>query len=328
MPNNRHQQNSSHYPGLDFAKFFMAICVVLIHIRGLNSGWSPGETANYIIALAVPFFFICSGFLLANKIQRNAPEDKAAIIKGYAMRIWRMFLCWIAIYIPLSLWSHFAMPTEDTFVHFAFVQIRSALLLGSISYSYPTWYLYSLAIGTSAFYLFVRRNLSPVPLFIIGLAGILMEFLTINYKFGYLIDNGMVSLSTMTRGAGYMFIGYWLAYHRSAINTGLSLAGIIISILLWYLNLPYWQLAGSIAVFCPAYLCKSQTGASAARWMREESQWIYLLHMYVLTPLFYFHPYSSPWIMFAIATPVCIALSQIMISLSRSEHGRFLKKLV
>ena len=57
--------NAKHIPSVDLVKFIMAIFVVAIHtlqpfIATLPIVWS--KILNFLIGLAVPFFFVTSGF--------------------------------------------------------------------------------------------------------------------------------------------------------------------------------------------------------------------------------------------------------------------------
>lgn len=52
-----------NYPNLDLMKFFMALFVVEIHTRPLKGFYFAETVIEGIDVLAVPFFFLASGFL-------------------------------------------------------------------------------------------------------------------------------------------------------------------------------------------------------------------------------------------------------------------------
>jgi peptidoglycan/LPS O-acetylase OafA/YrhL len=54
--------------------------------------------------MAVPFFFIASGFLLAKKLQLPLhKEENIDIIKKYLIRIVKLYLIWNIIYLLLAI---------------------------------------------------------------------------------------------------------------------------------------------------------------------------------------------------------------------------------
>lgn len=71
----------SHYNGIDICKFICSILVVAIHIPVVNAPMTV-ELSNVSVfvntvlqqamcRIAVPFFFVCSGFFLYKKCQNK-----------------------------------------------------------------------------------------------------------------------------------------------------------------------------------------------------------------------------------------------------------------
>ena len=60
------------YKSVDCAKFFFCLCIVFLHtgaVQSLKIDASEWMITQYILRLAVPFFFITSGFFLGNKLR-------------------------------------------------------------------------------------------------------------------------------------------------------------------------------------------------------------------------------------------------------------------
>ncbi len=57
------------YTGIDLGKYFFACTIPLFHIAGRPV--ALGYVSEYISRLAVPFFFIVSGFFLSNSITKK-----------------------------------------------------------------------------------------------------------------------------------------------------------------------------------------------------------------------------------------------------------------
>lgn len=62
--------SKAQYLSVDIVKFIMAILVVGIHCNGIGYGQYP-HWLDFINKLAVPFFFVTTGFLIQRKISNT-----------------------------------------------------------------------------------------------------------------------------------------------------------------------------------------------------------------------------------------------------------------
>ncbi len=87
----------SNYAALDYLKFFCAILVVVIHINPFNIfGSAIGfYTVNTLPRIAVPVFFMISGYFLFSKL------DNREKIKQYSIKVIRLYAVYTLIYLPL-----------------------------------------------------------------------------------------------------------------------------------------------------------------------------------------------------------------------------------
>lgn len=322
------QHSAPTYAGLDVMKFIMALCVVMIHVIAFNPGWTPGPVVEYMILLAVPFFFVASGFLLQHKIYRVGQENSAQVVSGYAKRIWKMYVCWIIIYLPLSMIGKAWEVESHTWGQYVFIQMRSALMLGEVSYSYPTWFLYSLGFAVAFLYVFIKKRLPLWVLFVVGIGGIGLQYLSYHLELTSTIANSFHSLSRITLGSAYVLIGMMLRCHQHMIRAISVWAALVVSVAMYAMGLPFSELVGSYAIFGIASMIKVKTRESLFLLARGESLWIFLIHMYILTPLVWSGTFSNPWAQFAVASMVSILLSGVLYLWSQRESGRMLKKLV
>ncbi|MBO5907600.1 MAG: acyltransferase [Clostridia bacterium] len=88
------------YKSLDLAKFVSAILIIILHTAPfatysnvLNFGFR-----NIITVIAVPFFFLTSGFLAFKKIDSLEKGKRNAYVFQYLKRITVMYLIWTAVY--------------------------------------------------------------------------------------------------------------------------------------------------------------------------------------------------------------------------------------
>lgn len=90
------------YAGLNIGKFIMAFVVVAIHSR--NATYSYGQYPSIILwltTLAVPFFFVTSGFLLARKLEKfSSVSEKENVLLD---RSKQMFGCFSHGLLSISL---------------------------------------------------------------------------------------------------------------------------------------------------------------------------------------------------------------------------------
>lgn len=87
------------YGALDLAKFIAAILIIVLHTHPFSSYSSVLDFGfrSVITVIAVPFFFITSGFLFCSKL--NAlNEEKSNYFKRYIKRLGIVYLLWSAIY--------------------------------------------------------------------------------------------------------------------------------------------------------------------------------------------------------------------------------------
>ena len=89
--------------GIDLIKFLCSIMVFMVHIpffTSLNS--VPAKFLDFglrhcICRIAVPFYFVCSGYFLFRKMPLYDPD--AEIIKNYCFRILRLIATWLILLI-------------------------------------------------------------------------------------------------------------------------------------------------------------------------------------------------------------------------------------
>lgn len=89
-------KNIKNYDGLDVLKLILAISVVAIHSKALP--------VYFFGRLAVPFFFITTGFFIFKKINSSRMNDHASVISRQLVRLGRMILFWTVLFIPITLY--------------------------------------------------------------------------------------------------------------------------------------------------------------------------------------------------------------------------------
>lgn len=137
-----------NYPGIDVIKFIMAFAVVSIHAPEYL--WPEArvypEFFRWFIRLAVPFFFIVSGFLIQGKLDTmNGIEEQSTYLRKRSLHIFRIWCVWLLIYLPLTVWGnlHSNAPVSEIVRNY----FENVVFTGRSLYAQPLWFLYSMAIA-------------------------------------------------------------------------------------------------------------------------------------------------------------------------------------
>lgn len=149
-----------HYYSIDIAKLVCALLVVGVHVNVVDdfTGQVSFIIKSFIYNLLVPFFFICSGYFFYQGFKKNKDY-----YKKYIGRIFKIYLCWTAIYMPIILLTY--LTNNRGFILDFLIFIRNFIFAGS---TYHLWYLISLIYSIYIVSVFLRKNKFKV-LFLLAL---------------------------------------------------------------------------------------------------------------------------------------------------------------
>ncbi len=150
----------TRYKGIDLVKVLMAFVVVSIH----TTAWP----LLGIREVAVPYFFLVSGFFLFRKMTGNREEDLTSI-RTWTLKVIWLYLIWTAIYLPFTVYGCIqdGLSWKQALTVFA----RNLVFVGENFLSWPLWYLLSMIWGGVIFY-FLRAL--KVPIWGMLLVGIIL----------------------------------------------------------------------------------------------------------------------------------------------------------
>jgi peptidoglycan/LPS O-acetylase OafA/YrhL len=150
--------NRKTYVGIDIWKFIMAFAVVAIHSRNQTYAFGQySECVTWFISLAVPFFFIVSGFLLAQKLEKiDDVSEKRAVLLARSKQMCRLYISWLIVYLPITVY----LTLENGKVWYKAIAsyLSQALFYGQSAYAWPLWYIYSMAIVCYLLYKFFYKS--------------------------------------------------------------------------------------------------------------------------------------------------------------------------
>ncbi len=160
---------SRRYNAIDFWKLIMAFFVVSLHIRPLeNCGvYVVNKFYDVFAAMAVPFFFLAAGFLLAQKMgyPMNG-EDNRGVILDYLKKILKLYIIWSVVYLPLAVIHYIAENRSP--ITSAVAYVRGLLFVGEHYNSWHLWYLLSTVYALVFVLLLLKKNQSIERIAVIG----------------------------------------------------------------------------------------------------------------------------------------------------------------
>ena len=292
---------------IDVWKFIMAIAVIAIHTRPLLELKDANISTCFALFtnMAVPFFFMTSGYLMWNKIGGVSRDERYGTLCTRAKSVGKMYAIWTIIYFPLALMPYTMVNVQEyekiSPIKFIIYYVRGVILRGQNYNSYPLWYLLSLFYIILLLVALEKLHLSDKwKLFILIIVGIIGNIITglVQIKTSntlLLMIKKAVTTSILDgrllSGALYIAVGIIVAKKRkthpknSIINTILMVGGVIIGFIV---NLQISNIWGSMvcSIFSSVCFFIAIEGINLsdqiiyAR-LRSISTTMYLTHMYV-----------------------------------------------
>ena len=278
---------------IDIMKLCMAMIVIAIHTNPeiiIGNDYCR-EAINSIYKVAVPYFFMASGFLLFRKIQFPliTIEDKSRVRK-YIVKIARMYLVWTLLYLPFTIWGF--IKDGIPFLKSVFIFIRNVLFVGENYCSWPLWYLLALLVAVLILYLFSSLKLKlwhtlfvAILLYSVGLFleycrqhGLMTDVTRLYYSVFNTTRNGFFV------GLLYVVLGLLTTYMRP-LNKKVLLAGGCVGILIGFagtiMNYPFAEVLLSYSLFIVTLQIPIQSlSVDMCVNLRYLSTIVYFIHMY------------------------------------------------
>lgn len=229
-----------NYNSIDLFKFVCAILIIIAHTAPFSSYSKPLSFGfrNIICVIAVPFFFISSGFIFFKKIDGIDDEStKKEYLKKHLGRLIIMYCLWSLIYLPFVIYKWCLNGFQWEYV---LEYIKDFFFEGS----YQTiWFLPALIVGTLLVYL-LHKKLSYKKIFLISLPIYLFTLLGSSY-YGITIRIPIIKniyqlyyqfFDTIKNGVcfGFIFISIGGLFSEQAENKMTRKANIFIILLLFF----------------------------------------------------------------------------------------------
>ncbi len=272
------------YAGVDLFRLISAFLVVAIHTSPLADITPVGDfvVTSVIARLAVPFFFMTSGFFTVTRYAKDA-----SALAAFEKRTLLVYLAATAIYLPVNIRNGY-FTQADLLTRL----LRDVLFDGTF---YHLWYLPAAALGAAIAWALVRRADYPAAfavtgaVYLVGLFGDSWFGAAEPVAAGFydavfcLMDRTRVFMAPLffTMGAFIRDSRRRLPWYASAAGTGAALAlmtgeALELRALGWarfytiYLTLP----------ICAFFIFELLLGTSRGRmrWARSMALLVYIIH--------------------------------------------------
>lgn len=321
-------------------KFLMSLVVVASHTRAWESVGGV-IVYNVFFTLAVPYFFLSSGFLLGLCMEEPfGVQNNIGVLKHFFLRMLKLYLIWTLIYFPLAVKGYFLEGA--TLAKAVRSYILYLLFVGEHYNSWPLWYLLS-CVWTAAFLLMMHRSekMSLVKLvqyaILISIIGFSLNLLVSADNVTFLsaeklikdVVSATIKNGRIMMGAVYIPFGLYISKNRFHKRKCLLflLAGIVLGI--WWWNNPflrgYSTMVGAIGLFGWSTHLDIKN-FSIIEYMRRMSTWIYFIHMYVYTGIYLvlYGEKTKGAVPFLLTTVISVCISAILDKVIKEKWKRVL----
>lgn len=322
-------------PNLDIAKFISAFLVIAIHTQPFLDS-KPLVNLYFVqvvCRIAVPLFFVISGYLFFRKLDDNREYndyENISKLKHTLFRLIKLYLIYSIIYLPFS---YLLYGTIN--IHNILSYLRGLLFNGSY---YHLWFFPALIFAIIMVY-GLRKFCSYKVIALISL-GLYLIGMSINIYGNYLdlgvVDTYLNIFETTRNGLffGMFFVSVGALFANANENyivlkdsllvliIGIILLGLEVSVLnkLGYMQ-SITSMFASLVIVVPALfaclLSSKQINNDYSKYMRSISIIIYAIHVIIIILLGIVLPNLSGELVYVITCVVSLGLASIVYLLAK-----------
>jgi peptidoglycan/LPS O-acetylase OafA/YrhL len=278
-----------YYYSIDFFKAIAAFCVVLIHLTTFLPANNLATFGNYYIYrsfldIAVPFFFLTSGFFLGKKILN---KNDLNFIIGYLKKVVGYYVIFSAFYLLFKLFlAIYKSIISDQYLPTMIVGVIKSitfksLLNGSVG-SFHLWFLASLIYACAILYLLLRIKLNEKFILVLTIFAYLL-YSTKLFDGPELFQHGSIMLGLL-----FVNIGFYLSRTNDISKIKYPVFYSVIFGLIYFASVYIqWRISGVVLAIWGFYLlivCMKYPSLGKNTWLIKLSKYslaIYILHIFV-----------------------------------------------
>lgn len=284
--------------GIDLFKLIAAVLIVILHCIGKYLGEVGILFINNICCIAVPFFFIVSGYFFGRGLQQKKDNERKNYFKKYEKNLIKIYIVWSLIGIPFMIRDYLNIYGNN-YSYIFLLMIRNIFFTGTFGIY---WYILAMIGASILIYYFVSENklkLMYILSFLFFIFGVLYSgfqgmgenniILSYLFKLTWIIF--ACERNFLMVGWFYMGIGYYFSTHEIKIKlSGATILFVLFTVLKFgesYLNstdilngntILIIQSLQAIAFFLMAINLELNCMQKISKIMRELSSTIYFTH--------------------------------------------------
>lgn len=222
--------------GIDLFKLISSILVVILHTTGPNSTPEQIFFKRNICNIAVPFFFIASGYFFGKGLRKKNRKEYFIL---YEKRVIKLYIIWSAIGLPFAIHMYYTIYGKN-WGYILLLLLRNIFFVGTFGIY---WYILSLVCTMPLIYFFDKKNklkLMYIFSFIFFMLGVIYYGFSSIYSQNIFL-NSIAKLvhfifsserNFLMTGWFYISIGYYLSNKKIKMNLLLAFLFFIISTIL------------------------------------------------------------------------------------------------
>lgn len=290
------------YKTVDLFKLLASILVVLIHVD-MRRDYAPLTSTVFSVSrIAVPFFFLVSGYLFCRNI--NKAENKKEFFWKYEKKLLLLYFSWMLITAPFTIKTYCELYEGRSALYIAAVIARRILFAGNGVF----WYILIMAEAAAILfflYSFCKKHLSKLIL-VLSIIGLALGTVYLNRESIPVFNTGVFALfnkaiyfvfswdcNVIMKGFPFMGIGYLICENADKLKTSRSaiiarcVAFAVLTALNYALFLSSHEIFllfifQAILFFTLSLSFEVPISQKAAVTMRELSSSIYFIHSIVI----------------------------------------------
>ena len=317
------------FNSLDICKLLMAFCVVAIHTRPLENCTITivNDIYESFVRMAVPFFFLSSGFLLAQKFEPSfTSQNNIAKVRKYLLKIIKMYVVWTVVYLPMAIYRF--VSSGIGILKSVLLYIRGFIFIGEQYNSWHLWYLlstiYALVFILAVLYLKLSRKKAIILSSIIFLISIGLDYLVAYTGNSNTFIDIFIKMIKVSIGSGriltglfYLPLGCFFVQKQPNLKVSwlMFVSGYLLNV---FVQNSYWS-CFFVAISSIGFFCVINTivlpDSRVYLFVRKMSTVVYLVHMYIWS-FYYTLIYEQKTYgidCFLVTTIICLVVSAVTV---------------
>jgi hypothetical protein len=266
----------------------MAIVVIAIHTNPFANCSSRfvNELAMIIEEMAVPFFFMASGFLLINNWGDTDEKKKSKLNIKIRTNI-KVYTIWTLLSLPLSVYGY--IESGNGWISCILSYVKYFLFVGALYNSYHLWYLLALIYSFVIIRLLVNKKVGIIGILCSGIVtySVYLIFLYLeSMQVNVPIISRVVNLYEFIFNQGgvwagllFVTIGMCFAKFGNVFRLPISLLLLVVGVAVKYYVLNELGIIISATMFFSIVLKIKLPDNDKYKTLRDMSKYMYLSHL-------------------------------------------------